>query len=65
MSFSGHSEKESRKAVEAGPAAHQLVGVVTAHQGEDVRGCESTAPHNGTERRPILLREAAAGNIAQ
>ena len=23
------------------------------------------APHNGTETRPILLREAAAGNIAQ
>ncbi len=51
--------------LEEGLAAHQLVGEVMAHQGKTGRGCESMTPHNGTEIRPILLRKAAAGNLAQ
>ena len=47
-------------------ASYQVVGGVTAYQMPKTGSwCESTTSQRGTETRPPLLREAAAGNLAQ
>ena len=48
-----------------GPAYHQLVGEVTAHQGLTVSWSERTTSHIGTEILPRLLREAAVEDLLQ
>ncbi len=45
--------------------SYQLVGAVTAHQGEDGSRTERLAGHTGTETLARLLREAAVENLPQ